>query len=362
MSKNRNVLAIETSCDETAIALVSEDGAVLFHELHSQISIHEQYGGVVPEVAARNHVEVLPTLIEASLKNGNLCLNDVDAIAVTSGPGLIGGVMVGVMVAKSLAAVLEKPIIPVNHLAGHALTARLTDNVEFPYILLLLSGGHSQIMVVRSAMDYQLLGSTKDDSLGETFDKVAKMMGLGYPGGPVIEKLAKQGNARAFDFPKPLYKQKTCDLSFSGLKTAVSRSVSALIDKDELNHGAKADIAASFQCAVSQVLSDKLECAMDICSELYSDGNCDNVVVAGGVAANRYIAGVLSGVAEECGLTFVTPPIKLCTDNAIMIAWAAIEIMKDKRYRESCYYDLSFMPRSRWPLDEMNHYISTGTE
>ena len=334
------VLGIETSCDETAIALIDNNRNILLNEVYSQIKIHEQYGGVVPELAARNHAEILPKLLGNAIDKGKLNLNKIDAIAVTAGPGLIGGVIVGVMVAKGIASALGKPCIPINHLEGHALTARLTDpSLEFPYLLLLVSGGHCQIIYIRSVGCYEILGSTKDDAVGEAFDKVAKMLSLGYPGGPAVEKLALNGNSSTYNFPKSFFKEKHCNMSFSGIKTAVSRQIAK---EDHLNDKVKANICASFQEAIATTLADRLEMAINSCNEVF-----DSVVIAGGVAANRYIAAKLYELSIRYNKKLVVPPINLCTDNGAMIAWAGIE-----RLNIGYKGNINFAPKSRWSLAE----------
>ena len=335
------VLGIETSCDETAIALLDDKRNILLNDLYSQIKIHAQYGGVIPELAARKHIEILPKLIENTIITGKLRLNEIDAIAVTAGPGLIGGVIVGVMFAKSIASALGKPCIPINHLEGHALTARLTDpTLEFPYLLLLVSGGHCQIIYAKCIGQYQVLGSTRDDAVGEVFDKVAKMLGLSYPGGPIIEKLALNGNPNTYNFPKPFFREKHCNMSFSGIKTAVSRQI---IKESELNDQIIADIAASFQNAIAMTLCDRLERAIENCSELFN-----SVVIAGGVAANQYIASKISELCIKYDKKLVVPPISLCTDNGAMIAWAGVE-----RLHLGCKGSIDFIPRSKWSLDNL---------
>ncbi len=331
------VLGIETSCDETAIAVVDQDRNILMNEIYSQI-IHSQYGGVIPELAARNHVEILPKLLENAINDGRLNLDNIDAIAVTAGPGLIGGVIVGVMVAKGIASALGKPCIPVNHLEGHALTGRLIDpTLQFPYLLLLVSGGHCQIIYGRGVGNYELLGTTKDDAVGEAFDKAAKMLGLGYPGGPAVEKLALSGNPSSYSFPKAFFKEKHCNMSFSGIKTAVSRQIAK---ENQLNDNVKANISASFQDAIAVTLADRLEMAIRSCNEAF-----DSVVIAGGVAANRYIASKLSEICTMHGKRLVVPPIGLCTDNGAMIAWTGIEKLV-VGYKG----DINFTPKSRWSL------------
>ena len=336
------VLGIETSCDETAIAVVDNQRNILLNEIYSQIKIHAQYGGVIPELAARKHIEILPQLIENAMHSGGLNLSEIDAIAVTAGPGLIGGVIVGVMIAKGMASALGKPCIPINHLEGHALTARLTDpTLEFPYLLLLVSGGHCQIIYAKNIGQYEILGSTKDDAVGEVFDKVAKMLGLSYPGGPIIEKLALKGNPAAYNFPKAFLKEKHCNMSFSGIKTAVSRQIAK---ESQLNQEVIANISASFQSAIAITLSDRMHMAINSCIE-----SVDSVVIAGGVAANKYIASKISEVCYQHGKRLVVPPISLCTDNAAMIAWAGVENL-----RMGHSYKIDFIPKSKWNLDTLN--------
>ena len=336
------VLGIETSCDETAVSVVSSDRKILSNQIASQISEHNLYGGVVPEVASRSHMNNLDSLIDKALTESECQLNDLDAIAVTAGPGLIGGVIVGVMYAKSIAAALGKPLIAVNHLEGHALTARLTDNVDFPFLLLLVSGGHTQFLLVKNVGKYTQLGVTLDDAIGEAFDKCAKMLGLGYPGGPMIEKAAVEGDGLKFKFPHPLCNQKNCDMSFSGLKTAVLKESKLHSSKTP---GLVSDIAASFQKTVSDVLRIKTKIAMSKFVEMIPEAK-RTFVVSGGVASNKVIRSSLQQVCLENNFNFCAPPVNLCTDNAAMIAWVGIE----KFYYDE-FADFDFQPRSRWSLD-----------
>jgi N6-L-threonylcarbamoyladenine synthase len=332
------VLGLETSCDETAIALVRDDKTILSHIVLSQLKEHEEFGGVVPEIAARSHLEAIPKMLNEAFAQAQLTADQIDAVAVTAGPGLIGGVLVGSMVAKSLAASLNKPIIAVNHLEGHALTIRLVEDLAFPYLLLLVSGGHCQILLAKNLGEYQVLGSTLDDALGEAFDKVAKMLGLGYPGGPLVEQLAKGGNANAYNLPKPLINDGSCNFSFSGLKTAVKN----LVDSNgPLNDQQRADVCASFQQTVASILSKKMSNAVKLLGD-----TTKTIVIAGGVAANQYIRQKLA--QEMTGLTIFAPPLNLCTDNAAMIAWVGIE-----RLKAGTVDELSFAPRSRWPLGDL---------
>jgi len=333
------VLGIETSCDETSVAIVDEHKNILSHKIYSQIKEHAKYGGVVPEIAARSHVEVLPNLIKDALDGANVTLNDIDAIAATRGPGLIGGLLVGLMTAKGIAASIDKPLIGVNHLEGHALTVRLTNEVEFPFLLLLVSGGHCQILLVKGVGHYQKLGTTLDDAIGEAYDKVAKMLGLGYPGGPIIEQYAKRGNPHKYSLPKSMVGREGCDFSLSGLKTAVRR----IIDEIEITEDVRCDIAASFQYTVAHIIKDRLTNAIDIVENL----SIKTLVVAGGVAANQYLKNEISTLIASKGMEMVAPPLKLCTDNAAMIAWVGIE-----KLRLNQLDSLDIEPKSRWPLDE----------
>jgi tRNA N6-adenosine threonylcarbamoyltransferase len=333
------LLAIETSCDETAVAIVTDNKEILANIVYSQIEEHKPYGGVVPELAARAHMARIGELINQAMAEAKVSFEELDAIAATGGPGLIGGVIVGVMVAKGMAFSLNKPFVAVNHLEGHALTVRLTNDIEFPYLLLLVSGGHCQILAVEELSKYKKLGGTIDDALGEAFDKVAKMLGLGYPGGPKVEVAAKSGDKHSFKFPKPLLNKNNCDFSFSGLKTAVKREV----DKIELNQQNIADICASFQYTVGEIMYVKVLRAIAQFRELHPKSN--KLVVAGGVAANQYLRSKLEELAKTEGFKLVAPPINLCTDNAAMIGWVAVE--KFKKHGED---NLDFAPRATWPL------------
>lgn len=340
------VLGIETSCDETAVAVVEAPagdaplGALLSNVVYSQMSEHRSFGGVVPEIAARAHLERLDGLVADALRDAGLGLGDLDGIAATGGPGLIGGVMVGVMTAKALAFAHDKPFLAVNHLEGHALSVRLTEPVTFPYLLLLVSGGHCQLLTVRGpdsqAGDFTRLGTTIDDAVGECFDKTAKLLGLGFPGGPAVERAARGGDPQRFSLPRPMWKKPGCDFSFSGLKTAVRQTVEKLPAGDT---AAIADLCASFQRTVGDVLADR-------CSNALALAPSPTLVVAGGVAANLYLRGRLEEVAARHGARLVAPPVKLCTDNGAMIAWAGLE-----RLRLGRTDGLDFRPRPRWPLD-----------
>lgn len=342
------VLGIETTCDETAAAVVSdrlgaEGGEILSNEVLSQITQHAAYGGVVPEIAARAHIDVLDRLILRALANAKLELSDIDAIAAAGGPGLIGGVLVGLTAAKALALAAGKPFIAVNHLEGHALTARLTDPLDFPYIALLVSGGHTQLVAVRGVGDYRRLGSTVDDAAGEAFDKVAKMLGLPYPGGPQIEQLAHEGDPHRFDFPRPMLGRSGADFSLSGLKTAVRQEILRLDTPSEQD---KKDLAASFQAAIVDVIVDRVRAGVRLFTE--KEGRPSGLVIGGGVGANGAIRRALTRLCAESGLRFVSPPANLCSDNGAIIAWAGLE-----RIKAGFTSDMGFAPRARWPLDSV---------
>ena len=325
------ILGLESSCDETAAALVTTDRQILAHKLAGQEAAHRPYGGVVPEIAARAHVEVMAPLVEAALAEAGVTLSQVDAIAATAGPGLIGGVMVGLVTGKALALASGKPLIAVNHLEGHGLSPRLGDpDLEFPYLLLLVSGGHCQLLLVEGVGAYRRLATTIDDAAGEAFDKTAKLLGLGFPGGPAVEKAAAQGNARAVPLPRPLLGSTEPHFSFAGLKSAVARVVGQYSAED---------IAASFQQAV-------VDCLLDRTRRALQSVDATALVVAGGVAANTRVRAALQGLAAEHGLRFVAPPLWLCTDNAAMIAWAGAE-----RFAAGLTDPLDFPARPRWPLD-----------
>ena len=335
-----NILGIETSCDETAVAVVDDRRRILSHIVLSQLQDHRPYGGVVPEIAARAHLDHLDGLVARAVEESGIGYDRLDGIAATAGPGLIGGVMVGLMTAKALALSLDKPLIAVNHLEAHALTARLTNDVPFPFLLLLVSGGHCQILIVRGVGDYELLGQTIDDAVGEAFDKVGKMMGLPYPGGPEMEKLLPQANAAAaaqIDLPRPLVGRKNCDFSFAGLKTATR----LFIGDRHLSDQEKSDFSLAFHETIADILLDRLQRALSNAAVK----DLKTLVLAGGVAANQFLCARIRAFTEERGLAFVAPPIKLCTDNAAMIAWAGIEHLRLGR-RD----DLDFAARPRWPL------------
>jgi N6-L-threonylcarbamoyladenine synthase len=330
------VLGIETSCDETAVAIVDETRACRADLVQSQIAVHAPYGGIVPELAARAHLDHLEPLLTQALADAGIGLDAIDAVAATAGPGLIGGLLVGATAGKAIALARGKKFIAVNHLEGHALSARLSDGIDFPYLLLLVSGGHCQLLVVEGVGRYRRLGTTIDDAVGEAFDKTAKLLGLPYPGGPAIERLARDGDPRAFRLPRPLHGRPGCDFSFAGLKTAVRQ----IVETTALSERGRADLAAAFQLAVGDVLADRAANAI-----ARADG-CTNLVVAGGVAANTYLRGRLDALAGRHGMRLVAPPARLCTDNAAMIAWAGLE-----RLRLGLTDGLDFAARPRWPLD-----------
>ena len=342
------LLGIESSCDDTGAAVVRKDAIgerIRSNVVMSQDRLHAAFGGVVPEIAARAHVEKLDLAVEAALDEAGAELNEIDAIAVTAGPGLIGGVLSGVMLAKGLSLATGRPLIGVNHLAGHALTPRLTDDLAYPYLMLLVSGGHCQFLIVRGPDAFQRLGGTIDDAPGEAFDKTARALGLGQPGGPAIETEARKGDPKRFAFPRPLLDRDGCDVSFSGLKTAVIREIERLTNaQGGLTLADRADLAASFQAAVTDVLTGKSRQALS--TYLAEAPATPAFAVAGGVAANQTIRTGLEAAAAEAGARFVAPPLALCTDNAAMIAWAGIEL-----YEAGHRSDLTLAARPRWPLD-----------
>ncbi|MFC0408982.1 tRNA (adenosine(37)-N6)-threonylcarbamoyltransferase complex transferase subunit TsaD [Roseomonas elaeocarpi] len=363
------VLGLESSCDETAAAVLSPDGRVLGETLLSQTAEHARFGGVVPEVAARSHLRHMPALAAEALRQAGLRANDLGAVAATSGPGLIGGLIVGASFGKGLALANDLPFVAVNHLEAHALTPRLPgllpEAPAFPYLLLLLSGGHCQCVAVEGLGRYRRLGTTLDDAVGEAFDKSAKLLGLPWPGGPHLERLAREGDPKRIPLPRPLLGREGCDFSFSGLKTAVSQAVGRLTDE-----AGKADIAASFQASVAAVMADRARHALRMMGTEIVGGKMSArataeaaaakgatrgataLVVSGGVAANSAIREALATVAAQHGLPLIAPPIRLCTDNAVMVAWAGIE-----RLRAGLADSVEHAPRPRWPLSEM-----TGVE
>ena len=347
-------LGIESSCDETSAALVDSDRNILAHIIYSQIPEHQKYGGVVPELAARAHILAIDAVISQTLVRAGKTIDDIDVVAATAGPGLIGGVLVGWMAATGIAQSTNKPLVAVNHLEGHALVPRLCATladgsngataVEFPYLLMLASGGHCQILLVRGVGQYEMIGQTLDDSAGEAFDKVAKMLGLGYPGGPIVDKRAQSGNPKAFKFPRPLCDKPGCDFSFSGIKTAartfLERAQLPLTD-EYIN-----DFCASFQASVVDCIINRLENAMH--DERVMGAAPKTLVVAGGVAKNSAIRAAMEKLADKNNMIFAAPPMSLCTDNGAMIAWAGLE-----NYRVGKVVQEPIAPRPRWPLTEL---------
>jgi len=344
MKKQLIFLGIETSCDETAASIVRENyngnGEILSNIVSSQIDEHKEFGGVVPEIAARAHVEKIDFIINKALKESKTNINDIDGIAATAGPGLIVCLTVGLSAAKAIAASLGKPLIAVNHLEGHALSPNLVKKVNFPYLLLLISGGHTQFLEVRGVNNYVRMGTTIDDAVGEAFDKTAKLLGIEFPGGPIIEEWAKKGDGNYFKLPKPILKKGGCNLSFAGLKTAVLRTTKKIKNEKEKYH-----LAASFQKTINEILYEKTKIAME--EYLKDKKNITNTfVIAGGVASNLSIRKNLIKLAEKKNFISVFPPLNLCSDNAAMIAWAGIE-----RYKINLIDNLEFPSKARWPLD-----------
>jgi len=344
-----NVLGIETSCDETAAAVVTGEGKILANLVLSQIKEHKSFGGVVPEIAARSHLDHLHTLIKAALDDAKLSFDDINAVAATCGPGLIGGVLVGMMAGKAIASAGNIPFIAVNHLEGHALTPRLTDRLEFPYLLLLISGGHTQILVAEDVGQYKRWGTTLDDAAGECFDKSAKLMGLPYPGGPQVEKIAAlcknpAAAVKRFDLPRPMMGRKELDFSFSGLKTAVRNAVESL-PEGTLKQDDVADLCHALQSAMAETLADRCSRALEKFIKTYSPKS-PALVVSGGVAANMAIRAQLEKTAAAHKAKLYAPPLNLCSDNAAMIAWAGIE-----RLNKGLSDSLDVKARPRWPLD-----------
>jgi N6-L-threonylcarbamoyladenine synthase len=339
------VLGLETTCDETAAAIVRRTGEgpgeILSNVVRAQVEEHAAFGGVVPEIAARAHVEALDGVVEAALEQAGVELGELDGVAAAAGPGLVGGVIVGLTAAKALALVAQRPFVAVNHLEAHALTARLTDGVPFPYLLLLASGGHTQLVAALGVGRYVRLGTTVDDALGEAFDKVAKMLGLGYPGGPHVERRAEAGDPTRFAFPRPMFGREQPDFSLSGLKTAVRLAAEKAAPLSESDVD---DLCAGFQAAVTDVVANRVRAAARLFSQRF--GQPSALVVAGGVAANGSIRLALTRLAGEIGLRLIAPPLELCGDNGAMIAWAGAE-----RLALGLEDGLDFAPRPRWPLD-----------
>jgi N6-L-threonylcarbamoyladenine synthase len=344
------ILGIETSCDETAAAVVCRNstgqGQILSNIVLSQLKDHARFGGVVPEIAARAHVVHLNRLIAEAMAEAKLQFSNLSAVAATAGPGLLGGLIVGLTAGKAIAMAHNIPLLAVNHLEGHALTSRLLQPCAFPYLLLLISGGHTQFQVVEGVGSYRRLGTTIDDALGEAFDKTAKLLGLGYPGGPRVEAYALRGNAKRFDFPRPLKGRKDCNFSFSGLKTAVRETVQKL---GELTDQDVCDVCASFEAAVAETVADRLKQACAAFKETHADVESPALIIAGGVAANQTLRKVFLSTAQHHGFLMVVPPFNLCTDNAAMIAWAGAE-----RLALGESDDINFKARPRWPLDTVS--------
>ena len=351
MTKKITFLGIETSCDETAAAVIRENDRgtadILSNVVSSQIEEHRKFGGVVPELAARAHLENIEYIIDTAFKESKISISDVDGVAATAGPGLIVCLTVGLNIGKSIAAFSNKPFIGVNHLEGHALSPGLEKKIKFPYLLLLISGGHTQFLIVKDVNEYEQLGTTIDDALGEAFDKTAKMLGLGYPGGPSIEKFAKLGDKNFFKLPEPIINKAGCNLSFAGLKTAVLRETKKINGEDNLKY----NLAASFQNTINKILYKKTKVAVEKFRKKTKKENFQ-LIVAGGVAANETIRKNLSALSKEINFETIYPDLKLCGDNAAMIAWAGIQ-----RFKKNMIDDVTVSAKSRWPLDENAPYM-----
>ena len=351
MTKRITFLGIETSCDETAAAVIRENDKgtadILSNIVSSQISEHKKFGGVVPELAARAHLENIEFIINSAIENSKVSINEIDGIAATAGPGLIVCLTIGLNIGKSIATFSNKPFIGVNHLEGHALSPGLEKNIKFPYLLLLISGGHTQFLIVKDVDKYEQLGTTIDDALGEAFDKTAKMLDLGYPGGPSVEKFSYLGDKNFFRLPEPIINKAGCNLSFAGLKTAVLRESKKINDDDKMKY----NLAASFQNTINKILYKKTKIAVDIFKEKTQPEEV-KLIVAGGVAANKTIRENLSNLGKEMKFETIYPSIEFCGDNAAMIAWAAIQ-----RFKRKLKSDISLSAKSRWPLDENAPYM-----
>tara|TARA_B100000963_G_scaffold359158_1_gene385643 strand:- start:494 stop:1570 length:1077 start_codon:yes stop_codon:yes gene_type:complete len=351
MKKKITFLGIETSCDETAAAVIRENDMgtadILSNVVSSQISEHKKFGGVVPELAARAHLENIEFIINSALKKSKLSINEMDGIAATAGPGLIVCLTIGLNIGKSIAAFSNKPFVGVNHLEGHALSPGLEKKIDFPYLLLLISGGHTQFLIVKDVNRYEQLGTTIDDALGEAFDKTAKILDLGYPGGQNVEKFSILGNKNFYKLPEPIINKAGCNLSFAGLKTAVLRESKKLNDDDEMKH----NLAASFQNTINKILYKKTKIAMEMFRKKTKTKK-DKLIVAGGVAANKSIRENLTKLSNEMNFVTIFPDVKYCGDNAAMIAWAGI-----KRFKKNLLDDIKITAKSRWPLDKTAPYM-----
>lgn len=344
MSDRLHILGIESSCDDTAVAIINSNGEILANIVINQNNEHQSYKGVVPEIAARSHILNIEKAFKSALAESGREISDIDMVAATTGPGLIGGVIVGAMFGMSLASTMNVPFIPINHLEGHALIPHLSSKLEFPYLLLLASGGHTQFIAVENLGQYKLLGQTYDDAIGEAFDKVAKMLDLGFPGGPIIEKMAINGDPNRFNFPKPIINNHGCNMSFSGLKTAVKITIDKM---SNLRQQDKCDIAASFQNTIKQVLVKKTSQAILEFDKIYP---LKQFVISGGVASNKVLRKALHDLCSCKGYEFYAPPIKLCTDNAVMIAYAAL-----LRYQNGCINYDDYLPKARWSLEDLSN-------
>ena len=351
MTKKITFLGIETSCDETAAAVIRENDKgtadILSNIVSSQIEEHKKFGGVVPELAARAHLENIEYIIDTALKESKISIDEVDGVAATAGPGLIVCLTVGLNIGKSIAAFSNKPFIGVNHLEGHALSPGLEKKIKFPYLLLLISGGHTQFLIVKDVNKYEQLGTTIDDALGEAFDKTAKMLDLGYPGGPSVEKFAKLGDKNFFKLPQPIINKAGCNLSFAGLKTAVLRESKKINGENKLKY----NLAASFQNTINKILYKKTKVAAQMFREKTKEKNFQ-LIVAGGVAANETIRKNLSTLSDEVNFEIIYPDLKFCGDNAAMIAWAGIQ-----RFKKNMIDDVNMSAKSRWPLDKSAPYM-----
>ena len=351
MTKNITFLGIETSCDETAAAVIRENDEgtadILSNIVSSQIEEHKKFGGVVPELAARAHLENIEYIIDTALKESETTINEIDGVAATAGPGLIVCLTVGLNIGKSIAAFSNKPLIGVNHLEGHALSPGLNEKIKFPYLLLLISGGHSQYLIVKDVNEYEQLGTTIDDALGEAFDKTAKMLDLGYPGGPNVEKFSKEGDENFYKLPEPIINKAGCNLSFAGLKTAVLRESKKINGDVKLKY----NLAASFQKTINKILYKKTKIAVEMFKEKTKKENFQ-LIVAGGVAANKTIRENLTQLSNEMNFEIIYPDLKFCGDNASMIAWAGIQ-----RFKKDLIDDLNIAAKSRWPLDKEAPYM-----